>query len=449
VVLNEEDLGIAREEMEGGMAKPVFHVRRKECHKEQEKGAQQGQAQEGKPADAKDTCKDKGSDFFKKPTAHVADNVNAVITDVMDNIAKVVNNVTESLGNQQQQQQQQQQPLLWHRRHTCDGCGAHPIYGPRYRANELHDFDLCEDCYVKTTPKDHDSKGSKPVLTFHRIEGTVVPEQRGRKWGKWSRRGFNHPGNNCGQNGQGAGNPNRPAVGRPHFAGHPAFSGVNGCSAFPNVFYAADSGATVEQLVEEAIKRSVQDQKDKVIEALQDELARRNSLDGEITKGKEEAKKVAADAAAAAAAAATAGGGDKTVDEKVPKAAEGSSGDTDGGLDEAKPTANAEDEWSVVECPVTNDEVLARAAELMGSALWSSQEMNATASPEQLQRYAAQLTPLIELGFVDKYGMKLCVQILESLTAANIGSGELAEVSVDAVIQALEKMDEVGEGKTE
>jgi hypothetical protein len=113
-----------------------------------------------------------------------------------------------------------------------------------------------------------------------------------------------------------------------------------------------------------------------------------------------------------------------------------------------------------------NDEVLARAAELIGSALFSSQELdtkpsaNIEASPEQLQRYAQQLTPLIELGFVDKYvrrapippvpppahpptppryGLKEVVQVLEGLTAANIGSNEDKEVTVDAVIHQLEK----------
>jgi len=118
---------------------------------------------------------------------------------------------------------------------------------------------------------------------------------------------------------------------------------------------------------------------------------------------------------------------------------------------------DAED-WSVVERVesaanlAANDEVLARAAELIGSALFSSQDMDGVkieATPEQLQRYAAQLTPLIELGFVDRFGMKAVVDVLESLTAANLGSGEMKEVAADRVIQVLEKNEAEGEPKGE
>jgi len=186
--------------------------------------------------------------------------------------------------------------------------------------------------------------------------------------------------------------------------------------------------------------------------SLSEELARRNSVDEEteaaavtatvtastdnsISENDNEAKPPAAPSASAPATSATSP--DIIVEEAFAAAVASAAAP-------AAPLNFANhDDWTEVAPPIQNDEVLARAAELIGSALFSSQELDPAskieASPEQLQRYAFQLAPLIELGFVDRHGMKTVINVLESLTAANIGSGENAEVSVDAVIQELDK----------
>jgi len=120
----------------------------------------------------------------------------------------------------------------------------HPLLGPRFRANELHDFDLCSSCHTKTTPTD---VTSKPVLTFVRIEGSAVPDGAcGRGWG-WGGRQRGRHGKGGGPRGQ-------------HGRHGPNFHARSNCAPPPcsPSFSRQPAQATVEQLVEEAIKRSIQ-----------------------------------------------------------------------------------------------------------------------------------------------------------------------------------------------
>lgn len=131
----------------------------------------------------------------------------------------------------------------------------------------------------------------------------------------------------------------------------------------------------------------------------------------------------------------------------------------------------SEDEWQVVteKHQINSDEDLARAAQMIGSALFnsdmrSSGEMMSTLTgsavesdglsnassaltsaptvttqitSDQRQRWGHQLTQLRTLGIDDE---ARCVEILERLTAANIGVGnDDEEVSVTAVVNALWK----------
>lgn len=119
--------------------------------------------------------------------------------------------------------------------------------------------------------------------------------------------------------------------------------------------------------------------------------------------------------------------------------------------------------WSVVEekdHSVADDSCLGRAAEAIGSALFQSDMMRSmdgssaaissvtsvpTEAPSiisteqgithvQRQRWASQLAQLHELGFQDD---ALCINTLESLSAANIGVDSDEEVTVEQVIEKM------------
>jgi hypothetical protein len=125
------------------------------------------------------------------------------------------------------------------------------------------------------------------------------------------------------------------------------------------------------------------------------------------------------------------------------------------------------DDWQEVvneDAQFANDEMIARAAQFLGSALFESdmsQHVDLTNSnlstassaltftptiassptlvdvaPAQLERFAHQLFQLRELGFEDEAHI---IEILERFTAANIGSDSDDEVSVDRVVNELLK----------
>ena len=126
------------------------------------------------------------------------------------------------------------------------------------------------------------------------------------------------------------------------------------------------------------------------------------------------------------------------------------------------------DDWQEVvneDAQFANDELIARAAQFLGSALFESEMSQhvdlansnlSTASsaltstptigssptlvevaPAQLERFAHQLSQLREIGFEDEAQI---VEILERFTAANIGSDSEEEVSVNRVVDELLKV---------
>jgi hypothetical protein len=126
-----------------------------------------------------------------------------------------------------------------------------------------------------------------------------------------------------------------------------------------------------------------------------------------------------------------------------------------------------ESEWSVVKSVgsngTTQSEQIAKAAELLGSALYNSDMKNSSegegngpgsvagssfsipssvptdfgthhAAPAQIDRWGAYLLQLRELGFDNE---DECVEVLERLEAANIGVDEDGDVSINRVINEL------------
>ena len=115
---------------------------------------------------------------------------------------------------------------------------------------------------------------------------------------------------------------------------------------------------------------------------------------------------------------------------------------------------------------VASDEALARAAQVLGSALFESElsrandashgatnedvsmlgsdhslpstlpSVSGSVAQAQIDRWALQLRQLHELGFMNDTAN---VEIMERLQAANIGSGEEEEISVERVINELMK----------
>jgi len=133
--------------------------------------------------------------------------------------------------------------------------------------------------------------------------------------------------------------------------------------------------------------------------------------------------------------------------------------------DEDDINSQASDDWHVVteDSQIANDEIIARAAQFLGSALFESEmgrdagsivDLNnsniSTASSAltftptlasevvtaQFDRWAFQLQQLRELGFYDDAAT---IEILERFTAANIGSNSDDEVSVTRVVNELLK----------
>merc|ERR1712226_940036 len=194
---------------------------------------------------------------------------------------------------------------------------------------------------------------------------------------------------------------------------------------------------------------------DAIASAIEDISAELETV-GDVKEDKQEEEaddKVVVDAASESKAGATILSGEEEADEKS---------------EDDKSEDGSQGSWDVV-----GDEALARAAQVIGSALFDSQVSgsqqasneevsmlgsdhslpttlpsvgsvnevtpdadNSSVNPVQLDRWVTQLR-LHELGFNDDV---LNVETLERLQAANIGSGETDEVSVEKVVNELMKM---------
>lgn len=326
-----------------------------------------------------------------------------------------------------------------HRRHTCDGCNQRPILGPRFHCNEVVDYDLCEGCHTASSVSAPQA-GAK-ALTYQRIEGAPL---RGRGWSGRRGRG--------GWNGHGNGGPH--GHGGPH-GGH----GQHGPTphhhhAFPH----HARGDPMKKLVEEAIRRSLEDQKSKV---LRDVKAGTPLRRASKERSPPSPKALAVPPVAVPPSP-------PSPRSSTPDAFEWTSVEVDAAvilppvavLDPA-PGAGGPDP---ITKQIEGDAVLARACELMGSALFSSARLdedeeedsdskpasnpvqraaadNATVHNAALQAaYSTQLSQLKSLGLVSRFGLPACLSILERLSAANVGSDE-GKVTVQQVIHELLKVE--------
>lgn len=102
-------------------------------------------------------------------------------------------------------------------------------------------------------------------------------------------------------------------------------------------------------------------------------------------------------------------------------------------IDEKSHTTD--DEWDVLDDvaqQIESDAALARAASLVGSALFEDSQKDSHTLP----RWSTELKQLHELGFLDDHRS---IDILDSLNAANIGSGETAPIKIEKVVERLLK----------
>lgn len=197
-------------------------------------------------------------------------------------------------------------------------------------------------------------------------------------------------------------------------------------------------------LIEEAIKRSLEDQKGKVLSEI---------IEKKEEGGEEDVKPLAVPTATAGTTVGSTGGSTVppvspvTTSPPVPPAPTSASGTS-------SPTAD----WDVIESDffqINNDEVLARACELMGSALFDDTTKDEKEEKEEEEnivkpgtdenqqilqnRYAEQLSQLSTLGLTSRFGLPTILDILERLTAAGIGSEEIKVISTEQVIHELLK----------
>jgi len=278
-----------------------------------------------------------------------------------------------------------------HHRFTCDGCEMSPIIGPRFHCKDLANYDLCQSCHTSVL-----SSGSgSSTLRYDKIS---TPQGRNlrQRFRRWQRR-------QC------------PPAEDPMSA-----------------------------LIEEAIKRSLEDQKGKVLSEI---------IEKKEEGGEEDVKPLAVPTATAGTTVGSTGGSTVppvspvTTSPPVPPAPTSASGTS-------SPTAD----WDVIESDffqINNDEVLARACELMGSALFDDTTKDEKEEKEEEEnivkpgtdenqqilqnRYAEQLSQLSTLGLTSRFGLPTILDILERLTAAGIGSEEIKVISTEQVIHELLK----------
>lgn len=147
-----------------------------------------------------------------------------VVTDLIYEQLPVIASLTKEFvqENSAGQAQPQSQPSSQgsqdsskpvHNRVSCDGCGAHPITGIRYKCSVCPDFDYCETCEAKI---DH----PHVFLKIKKPENGGCPFRRhggpGPRWG--------HSGPFPGPHGPHGSGPQGPREGRP-FPGHCPFPG--------------------------------------------------------------------------------------------------------------------------------------------------------------------------------------------------------------------------------
>ncbi|KAL0385137.1 UNVERIFIED_CONTAM: protein JOKA2 [Sesamum radiatum] len=72
---------------------------------------------------------------------------------------------------------------IFHRGVRCDGCGVHPIAGPRFKSKVKVDYDLCSICFEKMGNYSDYIRMDRPAVYRHHMSFKGCHDARGRDWG--------------------------------------------------------------------------------------------------------------------------------------------------------------------------------------------------------------------------------------------------------------------------
>merc|ERR1712232_1005664 len=316
----------------------------------------------------------------------------------------------ESKEESTEQKEEDEEPFI-HGGHTCDSCLATPIVGKRFHATNLPNFDLCEKC--KNNYKDEDIK-------FEVVEHACDRPMQ-QRWRRWQRHGVR---------------PLRHFLSKSPFGINPPPFSPHVCP-LPDPLHVKDPAHMEAIAIAEAIVRSLQDYAN-------EEEKRESNQDKENTREHVE-KDVEVDIAELPTEESSTEGCNQSVagedkneitiikDEVEFELLENCKEELKN--DAKKPAADKFNKDISTKKPITS---LPTSDSEESAANTYSADIPSTPSlqPTQRDRWASQLQKLKELGFDDEVQY---VEILERLTAANIGVGSNDEVTVAQVVQQLFK----------
>eukprot|EP00519_Triparma_laevis_P014129 CAMPEP_0182494320 /NCGR_PEP_ID=MMETSP1321-20130603/3196_1 /TAXON_ID=91990 /ORGANISM="Bolidomonas sp., Strain RCC1657" /LENGTH=213 /DNA_ID=CAMNT_0024697367 /DNA_START=239 /DNA_END=882 /DNA_ORIENTATION=- len=113
------------------------------------------------------------------PHAPPSPNLTTIVVDVVDNLKDQSKTPSRTSAPTPPAPAATAPPV--HHRFTCDGCSTSPIIGSRYHCLDLPDYDLCQSCYASVLS----SGEGKTQLRYNKIDSTP---RCGRKMKRWQRR---------------------------------------------------------------------------------------------------------------------------------------------------------------------------------------------------------------------------------------------------------------------
>lgn len=143
-LIKDKDKAIGELEMKLGVAKEkiVKNGNKKKQHKKESDNNLKPQCA---PKDKKDKKK-----HFKELIKQVLPAAEGKLNHIMNTI-RTKNNVHHNVNDSNNDNGRKAiHPFV-----TCDGCGAHPIVGVRYKCSVCDDFDYCEECEMKYCERQH------------------------------------------------------------------------------------------------------------------------------------------------------------------------------------------------------------------------------------------------------------------------------------------------------
>ncbi|GMH51395.1 hypothetical protein TrRE_jg9746 [Triparma retinervis] len=409
VVLNDDDLTIALSEVEGPLLK--LQVEQKKADKQPSSPPPPNPQPPSSPG---------------KEIKEMVDTIASVVVDGFTNLKAAKADYCSKAGLYRKP------PQFGHKWHTCDGCQQSPIFGSRFHCNEIPDYDLCLSCHRKA------SGNMGGALSFAEIRGEPISGRCGKGRRGWRRRSDSSP-----HHGKGLPPPphqvphphfgNLPNQGVHHFRKGAVPSGPFGYCP-PHTSGAVFSGVKrscvpppdpLSKLVEEAIRRSIRDQK---------KLLHRELSTGPSLKKRRSSKSDAArDAASAARSRQTARDAMTLVLQQV--AAFHMNRDADLTTD----AGNAPGSVPASGAPPA----LSAAVSTSAPTLVSSPSASAFAGAAGTSTVAPPAVveddgwDVLDPALCAQVSNDECIEILERLNAANLGSGEIGEVKVEKVVEVL------------